>query len=125
MAKSYHKSRRCPKLLKGRTIPLPFPSKLAQARKFEIDNELLQTFSKIPKYAKFLKELCINKRKKLKGYVEVRRNVSALIKSKQVSIPIQSIMRKKCSLKVESISAQKEHLSPTKNISAQKEHPGP
>ncbi|RDX99839.1 hypothetical protein CR513_17039, partial [Mucuna pruriens] len=25
----------------------------------------------IPKYAKFLKELCRNKRKKLKGYVEV------------------------------------------------------
>ncbi|RDY14628.1 hypothetical protein CR513_00280, partial [Mucuna pruriens] len=81
-----------------RVIALPFPSRVAQARKFEIDDELLQTFSKveiniplldtirqIPKYAKFFKELCINKRKKLKGGVEVGKNILTLIKSKQVS----------------------------------------
>ncbi|RDX67464.1 hypothetical protein CR513_53660, partial [Mucuna pruriens] len=51
----------------------------------------------IPKYAKFLKDICINKRKKLNGGVEVGRNVSALIKSKQVSALIQLAMPKKCS----------------------------
>ncbi|RDY14403.1 hypothetical protein CR513_00544, partial [Mucuna pruriens] len=70
-----------------------------QARKLEIDDELLQTFSKveiniplldaikqIPKYAKFLK-----------GDMEVGRNVFALIKSEQVSALIQLAMPKKCS----------------------------
>ncbi|RDX84796.1 hypothetical protein CR513_34105, partial [Mucuna pruriens] len=76
----------------SRTIPLLFPSRVVQVEKFEIDDELLQTFSKvdsiplldairpIPKYTKFLKELFINKRKKLKGDVEVGINVSTLIK---------------------------------------------
>ncbi|RDX85535.1 hypothetical protein CR513_33263, partial [Mucuna pruriens] len=39
-------------------------------------------------------ELCTNKRKKLKGDVEVRRNVSGLIKSKQVFSLIQLAMPK-------------------------------
>ncbi|RDX77377.1 hypothetical protein CR513_42515, partial [Mucuna pruriens] len=30
-----------------KTIPLPFPSKAIQERKFEIDDELLQTFNKV------------------------------------------------------------------------------
>ncbi|RDX88870.1 hypothetical protein CR513_29479, partial [Mucuna pruriens] len=71
-----------------------------QARKFEKDDELIQTFSK---------ELCTNKRRKLKdlvrgikyvlskGDVDVERNVSKLIKSEQVSILIQLAMPKKCS----------------------------
>ncbi|RDX84245.1 hypothetical protein CR513_34737, partial [Mucuna pruriens] len=62
-------------------------------KKFELDEELLQTFRKveiniplleaikqIPKYAKFLKELCTHKAKKFKGDVESERNVSVLIK---------------------------------------------
>ncbi|RDY05224.1 hypothetical protein CR513_10960, partial [Mucuna pruriens] len=93
-----------------RTIPLPFPGRVAQARKFEIDDEILQTFSKveiniplldaiiqIPIYARFLKELCINKRKKLMGDVEVGRNVLVLIKSEQVSTLIQPTIPKNCS----------------------------
>ncbi|RDX82935.1 hypothetical protein CR513_36213, partial [Mucuna pruriens] len=80
-----------------KTVPLPFLSKADQARKYEIDDELLQTFSKIPKFAKLLKELCTNKRKKLKGGVEVGRNAFALIKSKQFSALIQPVMPKKCS----------------------------
>ncbi|RDX75351.1 hypothetical protein CR513_44789, partial [Mucuna pruriens] len=81
-----------------KTIPLPFPSSVVQARKFEINDELLQNSTRqIPKYAKFLKELCINKRKKLKGDMEVGRNVSALIKSEQFSTLIQPVMPKKCS----------------------------
>ncbi|RDX67637.1 hypothetical protein CR513_53460, partial [Mucuna pruriens] len=59
-----------------------------------INDELLQTFSEVEinihilnsikqilKYAKSLKELCMHKRKKLKGNVEIGRNVSILIKS--------------------------------------------
>ncbi|RDY09407.1 hypothetical protein CR513_06223, partial [Mucuna pruriens] len=44
----------------------------------------------------FLKELCIYKRKKLNGDVEMGRNISTLIKSKQVSSLIQPTMTKKC-----------------------------
>ncbi|RDY13394.1 Retrovirus-related Pol polyprotein, partial [Mucuna pruriens] len=81
-----------------KAIPLPFPTRIVQARKFELDEELLQIFKKVEinillleaikqilKYAKFLKELCPHKRNKLKGDVEMGRNASALIKSEQVS----------------------------------------
>ncbi|RDY05754.1 hypothetical protein CR513_10394, partial [Mucuna pruriens] len=68
-----------------KAISLPFPTRTIQARKFKLDEELLQTFKKISKYAKFLKELCTHKRNKLKGDIEMGRNVFALIKSKQVS----------------------------------------
>ncbi|RDY11441.1 Retrovirus-related Pol polyprotein, partial [Mucuna pruriens] len=90
-------------------IPLPFPTRTVHARKFELDEELLQTFRKVEvnipllkaikqilKYAKFLKELCTHKRNKLKGDVEMGRNVSALIKNEQVSALIQPTMLKKC-----------------------------
>ncbi|KNA17249.1 hypothetical protein SOVF_081790, partial [Spinacia oleracea] len=53
----------------------PFPSRFAKAKKESLDNEILETFRKIevniplldaikqvPRYAKFLKELCTNKR---------------------------------------------------------------
>ena len=81
-----------------RQIPLSFPSRAVQPKKVEFDTDLLETFSKveiniplldaikqIPKYAKFLKELCTHKRK-LKGNEQVNlgRNVSALIQSKSV-----------------------------------------
>ncbi|RDX67059.1 hypothetical protein CR513_54121, partial [Mucuna pruriens] len=62
-----------------KAVPLPFLTRIVHARIFELDEELLQTFRKveinfpllnaikqIPKYAKFLKELCTPKRK-LKG----------------------------------------------------------
>ncbi|RDX96448.1 hypothetical protein CR513_20890, partial [Mucuna pruriens] len=79
------------------------------ARKSELDEEFLQTFRKVEiniplletikqilKNAKFLKELCTHKRKKLKGGVEMERNGSALIKSEQVSALSQLAMSKKC-----------------------------
>ncbi|KMT02173.1 hypothetical protein BVRB_9g207510 [Beta vulgaris subsp. vulgaris] len=53
----------------------PFPSRFAKAKKATLDNEILETFRKVevniplldaikqvPRYAKFLKELCTNKR---------------------------------------------------------------
>ncbi|RDX80300.1 hypothetical protein CR513_39165, partial [Mucuna pruriens] len=53
--------------------------------------------NKILKYAKFLKEVCTHERKKLNGDVEMERNVSAFIKSEQVSALIQPVMPKKYS----------------------------
>ncbi|RDY00067.1 hypothetical protein CR513_16805, partial [Mucuna pruriens] len=67
-----------------KTIPLPFPTRTLSARKPESNEELLRMFRKveiniplldaikqIPKYAKFLKELCVHKSKKIKGVVEI------------------------------------------------------
>ncbi|XP_061366904.1 uncharacterized protein LOC133310041 [Gastrolobium bilobum] len=77
-------------------IPLPFPQRATQSKKQAAkaqDKEILDTFRKvevniplldaiqqIPRYAKFLKELCTNKRR-LKGdeRVSVSQNMSALI----------------------------------------------
>ncbi|XP_052725945.1 uncharacterized protein LOC128194397 [Vigna angularis] len=83
-----------PSPLIDRPIPLPFPSRALPSKKMEeVDREILETFRKvevniplldaikqIPKYAKFLKELCTHKRK-MKGNerISMGRNVSALI----------------------------------------------
>ncbi|XP_061370874.1 uncharacterized protein LOC133313507 [Gastrolobium bilobum] len=77
-------------------IPLPFPQRATQSKKQAAkaqDKEILDTFRKvevniplldaiqqIPRYAKFLKELCTNKRRlKADERVSVSQNVSALI----------------------------------------------
>ncbi|RDY03826.1 hypothetical protein CR513_12539, partial [Mucuna pruriens] len=91
-----------------KAVPLPLPTRIVQARKFELDEELLQIFKKVKinitfldaikqilKYAKFLKELCAHKSKKLKGDVEMETNISALIKTKKVSTLIQPTMLKR------------------------------
>ncbi|XP_052181853.1 uncharacterized protein LOC127794642 [Diospyros lotus] len=83
--------------------PLPFPHRATQNKKkaeAELDKEIMETFQKvevniplleairqIPKYAKFLKDLCTHKRK-LKGNEQVNlgRNVSALI---QPAMPLK------------------------------------
>ncbi|RDX85933.1 hypothetical protein CR513_32802, partial [Mucuna pruriens] len=76
--------------------PLPFPSRIILARKPESDEEFLRMFQKveiniplfdaikqIPKYAKFLKELCVHKRRKMKGSREIGGMVLALTKSEE------------------------------------------
>ncbi|RDY02314.1 hypothetical protein CR513_14257, partial [Mucuna pruriens] len=75
-----------------RYVPLSFPTRTLSAKKLESDEELLKMFwmveiniplldaiKQIPKYAKFLKELCVHKRKKMKGGVESGDIVSVLI----------------------------------------------
>ncbi|RDX87865.1 hypothetical protein CR513_30610, partial [Mucuna pruriens] len=64
------------------------------ARKSESDKELLKMFCKIPKYAKFLKELCVHKRKKMKGSVEVGGVVSALSKNEDFTTRAQALQKK-------------------------------
>ncbi|GJT45219.1 DNA-directed DNA polymerase [Tanacetum coccineum] len=74
----------------------PFPGHFAKSRKQEQEKEILETFRKVevniplldvikqvPRYAKFLKELCTSKRK-LKGNEKVLlgENVSAMIQKK-------------------------------------------
>ena len=74
-------------------IPLPFPNRRNRSKKEELEKELLETFQKVkvniplldairqvPRYAKFLKELCTSKRK-LKGneILSVGENASAII----------------------------------------------
>ncbi|XP_023760997.1 uncharacterized protein LOC111909408 [Lactuca sativa] len=76
-----------------KVTPAPFPSRLtntkreweddeimAMFRKVEINIPLLDAITQIPRYAKFLKELCTSK-KKLKGNqtMKVRENVSAVL----------------------------------------------
>ncbi|KAL5573539.1 hypothetical protein UlMin_023136 [Ulmus minor] len=75
---------------------LPFPSRFATTKKEEHEKEILETFQKVqvniplldaikqvPRYAKFLNELCTNKRK-LKGneIVNFGENVSAVLQGK-------------------------------------------
>lgn len=78
------------------TIPAPFPQRLAKNNKHAQEKDILETFRKVevniplldaikqvPRYAKFLKELCTNK-KKLTGNEKVRmgENVSAVLQKK-------------------------------------------
>ncbi|RDX63894.1 hypothetical protein CR513_57610, partial [Mucuna pruriens] len=71
-------------LQQDKTVPLSFPTQTISTKKPDSDEELLRMFRKvefniplldvikqIPKYAKFLKELCVDKRKKMKGSVEM------------------------------------------------------
>ncbi|XP_059431555.1 uncharacterized protein LOC132165068 [Corylus avellana] len=89
--------RKFPPLSDYKPIP-PFPQALAESRKDEQNKDLYETFRRcevniplldaikqVPRYAKFLKELCTIKRKqKLKGCEKVRvgENVSAVIQRK-------------------------------------------
>ncbi|KAJ8638592.1 hypothetical protein MRB53_012859 [Persea americana] len=74
----------------------PFPSRFAKSKKEEHEKDILETFRKvevniplldaikqIPRYAKFLKELCTTKRK-LKGNekIHVGENISAVLQKK-------------------------------------------
>ncbi|KAL5579714.1 hypothetical protein UlMin_012156 [Ulmus minor] len=89
------------KVISNPSIPtnvssLPFPSRFVTTKKEEHEKEILETFRKVqvniplldaikqvPRYAKFLKELCTNKRK-LKGneIVNFGENVSAVLQRK-------------------------------------------
>ncbi|KAK4381604.1 hypothetical protein Sango_2951100 [Sesamum angolense] len=78
------------------TCALPFPYRMSKSKEEEHDKEILDTFKKveiniplldaikqIPKYAKFLKELCTNKRKlKDKERIIFGKNISSVINRK-------------------------------------------
>ncbi|RDX91678.1 hypothetical protein CR513_26296, partial [Mucuna pruriens] len=92
-----------------KTVPFPFPTQTVSTRKPEFDEELLRMFRKaeintplldaikqIPKYAKFLKELCVHKRKKMKGSVEIGGIVSTLTRNEDFTAGAQQVLPKKC-----------------------------
>ncbi|RDX86173.1 hypothetical protein CR513_32518, partial [Mucuna pruriens] len=83
-------------------VPMSFPTRTIWARKPESDEELLKMFQmveiniplldaikQIPKCVKFLKELCVHKRKKIKGSVEVGGIVSALTRNEELTTGAQ------------------------------------
>ncbi|RDY13322.1 hypothetical protein CR513_01792, partial [Mucuna pruriens] len=70
--------------LDARSVLLPFPTWTISPRKEETDEDLLKMFWKIPNYSKFLKELCMHKRKKMKEGVELGGVVSALTKNEVI-----------------------------------------
>ena len=75
---------------------VPFPRRFMQSKKDESEKDILETFRKVqvniplldaikqvPKYAKFLKELCTTKRRMAnKEVVKVSENVSAVLQRK-------------------------------------------
>ena len=75
---------------------VPFPRRFMQSKKEEAEKDILETFRKVqvniplldaikqvPRYAKFLKELCTTKRKiSNKEVVQVSENVSAVLQRK-------------------------------------------
>ncbi|RDX79729.1 hypothetical protein CR513_39820, partial [Mucuna pruriens] len=65
-------------------------------RKVEINILLLNVIRQIPKYAKFLKELYVHKRKKMTGTVKTGGAISALVKHENAGAGIQRILPKKC-----------------------------
>ncbi|RDX89983.1 hypothetical protein CR513_28207, partial [Mucuna pruriens] len=65
-------------------------------RKVEINIPLLDAIKQIPKYAKFLKELCVHKRRKMKGSREIGGVVSALTKSEESTAGTSRVLPKQC-----------------------------
>ncbi|RDX60893.1 hypothetical protein CR513_60935, partial [Mucuna pruriens] len=62
----------------------------------KINIPLLDAIKQIPKYAKFLKELCVHKRKKLKGGVELGGTVLALTRNDDLIASTRQALPKKC-----------------------------
>ncbi|RDY04843.1 hypothetical protein CR513_11401, partial [Mucuna pruriens] len=57
---------------------------------------LLDAIKQIPKYAKFLKKLCVHKRKKMKEGVELGGMVSALTKNDDLIASTRQALPRKC-----------------------------
>ncbi|RDX88813.1 hypothetical protein CR513_29534, partial [Mucuna pruriens] len=62
--------------------------------RMEINIPLLDAIKQIPKYAKFLKELCLHKRKKMKGGEEFGGVVLALTKNEIFTTRAKSLPKK-------------------------------
>ncbi|KAM1885053.1 hypothetical protein ACFX14_037781 [Malus domestica] len=95
---SANKGNEVPILINSKVVPpnVPFPYRFMQSKKEEAEKDILETFRKVqvniplldaikqvPKYAKFLKELCTTrKRISSKEVVKVSENVSAVLQRK-------------------------------------------
>ncbi|RDX74589.1 hypothetical protein CR513_45645, partial [Mucuna pruriens] len=96
---------------RARPTALPFPSRTNSAKKPETDEDLMKMFQRveinillldaikqIPKYAKFLKELCVHKRNKLKGGVEVGGVLLAFIQNDNTKYKDPEIFSVPCTI---------------------------
>ncbi|CAN6552317.1 unnamed protein product [Malus baccata var. baccata] len=97
-SKPYNSAKVSSNPIPSSSIPLnvPFPSRLRQSKKEENEKDILETFWKVqvniplldaikqvPRYAKFLKELCTTRRRiSNKEVVQVSENVSAVLQRK-------------------------------------------
>ncbi|RDX87049.1 hypothetical protein CR513_31529, partial [Mucuna pruriens] len=63
-------------------------------RKVEINIPLLDAIKQVPKYAKFLKELCVHKRRKIKGSKEIGGVVSALTRNEAITTGAPTLPKK-------------------------------
>ncbi|RDY01277.1 hypothetical protein CR513_15416, partial [Mucuna pruriens] len=64
----------------GQRHYIAISNQTVSARRSETNEDLLKLFRKVPKYLKILKKLYIHKRKKIKGAIETREIVLALVK---------------------------------------------
>ncbi|RDX97709.1 hypothetical protein CR513_19503, partial [Mucuna pruriens] len=93
----------------AKSVSLSFPNQAVSAKRSKIDEDLLKLFKKveinillldaikqIPKYAKFLTELYIHRRKKMKGTFEIGGVVLSLVQHEDTRARIQRILPKKC-----------------------------
>ncbi|RDY04092.1 hypothetical protein CR513_12238, partial [Mucuna pruriens] len=92
-----------------KSVPTPFQTQTVSARKPESDEDLLKMFRKVKinipllnaikqvsKFAKFLKELCVHKRKNMKGNKEIGGVVSALTRKEEFTTGAPQALLKKC-----------------------------
>ncbi|KAM2216105.1 hypothetical protein ACFXTI_022631 [Malus domestica] len=95
---SANKGKEVPILINSNVVPpnVPFPHRFMQSKKEEAEKDILETFRKVqvniplldaikqvPRYAKFLKELCTTRKRILsKEVVKVSENVSAVLQRK-------------------------------------------
>ncbi|CAN6721052.1 unnamed protein product [Malus baccata var. baccata] len=95
---SANKGKEVPIVINSNVVPpnVPFPCRFMQSKKDEVEKDILETFRKVqvnipildaikqvPRYAKFLKELCTTrKRISTKEVVKVGENVSAILQRK-------------------------------------------
>ncbi|KAM2517634.1 hypothetical protein PS1_032521 [Malus domestica] len=95
---SANKGKEVPILINSNVVPpnVPFPRRFMQSKKEEAEKDILETFRKVqvniplldeikqvPRYAKFLKELCTTrKRISSKEVVKISENVSAVLQRK-------------------------------------------
>ncbi|RDX67628.1 hypothetical protein CR513_53474, partial [Mucuna pruriens] len=65
-------------------------------RKVKINIPLLDAINQVPKYAKLLKELCVHKRRKIKGSREIGGVVSDLTKNEELTTGVTQALPRKC-----------------------------
>ncbi|RDX82631.1 hypothetical protein CR513_36565, partial [Mucuna pruriens] len=75
-------------------VAIPISDHLGKKARVEINIPLLDAIKQVPKYAKFLKELCVHKRRKMKGSKEIGGVVSALTRNEEITVGAPTLPKK-------------------------------